>query len=514
MGYRGGTRRLQGSQGSQRSQRSQGSRESQERSESVRGQASRRPQGRGNQTRNSHPREIAAGDHQAQRRRLREQRLRRVRRMRMMMGCGLLAVALLTTALVWGRLQGKDSEAVPAGAALGDMDDTERLAEEEELMRTGSEGPAAPEDTRAPKSWEGNLPEIGAIYGIYVNEVGWSHFFADASYCMAPVDKHITAFRATVHNQPKDMTGTIEYSVNLSGSGWLDWTEDAGEGGDSAAAMPLEAISMRLTGELGEHYDILYSVLQNQAWTDWVRNGEEAGASGVGLRVDGFRISIVKKQENGISYAAGIDPTKPMIALTYDDGPSASATPRILASLKEHGGKATFFMVGKQAEKNMGIVKLMTEQGSEVANHTYDHKLMTKVPPEELASQLARANQIVSDASGISPVLMRPCGGAQNDAGMNVVGAISMPAVLWSIDTLDWKTRDAQNTVKTVLEQVKDGDIILMHDLYDATADASEILIPELVKRGYQLVTVSELASYRGGMLPGKTYSRFRPLAP
>ena len=214
------------------------------------------------------------------------------------------------------------------------------------------------------------------------------------------------------------------------------------------------------------------------------------------------------------SYAGGIDPTKPMVALTYDDGPSATVTPVILEALKQHGGKATFFMVGKQAERNMGLVRQMTEQGCEVANHTYDHTLMTKVPPEELASQLARTNQVVSDASGVSPVLMRPCGGARSDAGMNVVGAISMPAVLWSIDTLDWKTRDVQSTVNAVLEKVKDGDIILMHDLYEATGEASKILIPELINRGYQLVTVSELASYRGGMLPGKTYSRFRPLTP
>ena len=86
-----------------------------------------------------------------------------------------------------------------------------------------------------------------------------------------------------------------------------------------------------------------------------------------------------------------------------------------------------------------------------------------------------------------------------------------MPAILWSVDTLDWKTRDASQTIQTVLENVKDGDIILMHDLYDATGDASETIIPELVSRGFQLVTVSELASYRGGMIPGKSYSQFRP---
>lgn len=471
---------------------------------------------------------------QIRRRRLREERIRKVRRTRALLCLGMLAICILAGVLVADRMKKASSGAdgqriakvsadaglVQANGAKNDAGgnesqpgapdgDNQENQQDQQSQESAAESAAA--ETKAPKSWEGNLPDVGAIYGIGVNNVGWSHFFADDSYCMAPAGSYVTAFRATVHNQPKDMTGTITYRVNLSGSGWLDWLEDAGEAGDVDGEMPLEAICMELTGELGENYDILYSVLQNQAWTDWVQNGAEAGASGVGLHVSGVRVSIVKKRADAPSYAGNIDPNKPMIALTYDDGPSASATPRILAKLEENGGRATFFMVGKQAERNMGLVKQMVEQGCEVANHTYDHTLMTKVPPDELASQLARTNQVVSDASGVSPILMRPCGGARSDAGMNVVGAISMPAVLWSIDTLDWKTRDAQNTIKVVLESVKDGDIVLMHDLYDATAEASETLIPELTKRGFQLVTVSELASYRGGMLPGHTYSRFRP---
>ena len=436
-----------------------------------------------------------------------ERRRRKVRIMRVTL-CFFVLVVCATAGVLVASLGKKNGGEVKTAVKNSVEGSLVQANTEQAETETGQTEPV----TEPPKSWEGNLPDVGAIYGISVNGVGWSHFFADDSYCMAPTGNYVTAFRATVHNQPEDMTGTITYRVNLSGSGWLDWQEDAGEAGKSDGEMALEAISMQLNGELGENYDILYSVLQDQAWTDWVQNGAEAGASGVGLHVDGIRISIVKKREGQPSYAGNIDPNKPMVALTYDDGPSASATPRILAKLQECGGRATFFMVGKQAERNMGIVKQMAEQGCEVANHTYDHTLMTKVAPAELASQLARTNQVVSDASGISPILMRPCGGARSDAGMNVVGAISMPAVLWSIDTLDWKTRDAQTTINAVLEGVKDGDIILMHDLYDATADASQTIIPELINRGFQLVTVSELSSYRGGMLPGKTYSRFRPL--
>ena len=108
-------------------------------------------------------------------------------------------------------------------------------------------------------------------------------------------------------------------------------------------------------------------------------------------------------------------------------------------------------------------------------------------------------------------MLMRPPGGAKNDVSMKTVGSMGMSAVLWSIDTLDWKTKNKQKTIDAVIGHVKDGDIILMHDIYSTTADAAVVLIPELTARGYQLVTVSELAAYRGGIVPGHKYSQFRP---
>lgn len=101
---------------------------------------------------------------------------------------------------------------------------------------------------------------------------------------------------------------------------------------------------------------------------------------------------------------------------------------------------------------------------------------------------------------------MRPPGGATSS---NIKSWVGMPSIIWSIDTLDWKTRDSASTQKAVLNHVKDGDIVLMHDLYKATATASQTIIPELIRRGYQLVTVSELAECRGGMKQNKSYSKF-----
>lgn len=444
-------------------------------------------------------------EQEERRKRIRQKRIQHVRRVRAAICFFGLAVCILVISLAVVGLKRSGKRRAEAKAA-------EVASAEAERVQAESESAAAEEERQA--KWEAELPDVGAIYGISVNEVGWSHLFADNSYSMAPAGSYVTAIKATVHNQPEGMTGTIAYSVNLSGTGWLDWAEDGQDGGAPDQTQPLEAVCVKLTGELGQYYDVLYSVLQNGGWTEWVMNGEEAGQCGVGLRVDGIRMSIVKRVEGQTSYAGGIDPNRPMVALTYDDGPSASETPKILECLKANGGRATFFMVGQKAAGNMGLVSQMAEQGCELGNHTFDHKLMTKVDPSELASQLARTNQVVSDASGISPVLMRPCGGARSDVGMNVVGAISMPAIMWSVDTLDWKTRDTQSTVQAILDNVQDGDIILMHDLYEPTAAASQTVIPELVNRGYQLVTVSELASYRGGMLPGHAYSKFRPKKP
>ena len=442
-------------------------------------------------------------------REIREMRARKARKMKLMrrrrriLLLGLLAICILTGVLV----------AAVSGAVRKRK--VEKAAMEAAALQESMSASAAEEESRAAEekqAYLASLPDMGAIYGIAVNGVGWSHFFADNSYSMAPANSYITAIRATLSGQPEGMSGTIRYRVNLSGTGWLDWQEDGNEAGDSAGSAPLVGIAMELTGDLGTYYEVLYSVLQDSQWTDWVSDGTEAGAVGVGLHVDGVRISVVKRTGSEV-YAGNIDPNRPMVALTYDDGPSPTVTPRILKCLQDNGGRATFFMVGQKVIKSPDVLKQMVAQGCEVANHTFDHTLMTKVSPTDLANQLVATNQAVSDACGISPVLMRPCGGAKTDAGMNIAGAISMPAILWSVDTLDWKTRDASQTIQTVLENVKDGDIILMHDLYDATGDASETIIPELVSRGFQLVTVSELASYRGGMIPGKSYSQFRPLS-
>ena len=352
-------------------------------------------------------------------------------------------------------------------------------------------------------------PKIG--YSLYISGQDWSQTVEDNTLLTLPAGRWATAVWAQLVDAPTNLT--LEYQANVSGSGWLDWVSEKTTFGTTQEETPLEAIRMRLGGLAADNYDLYYRVYQQNAWSDWAMNGEKAGQDEVGQWICGLRASIMPKGsgEPQETVVQGIDPTKPMIALTFDDGPRTEVTSRILDSLQANGGRATFFMVGNRVAANAAVVKRMVEQGCEVANHTYDHKYISKIGAAAIRQQLAATNQQVQAACGVTPTLMRPPGGYKDAASLATVGSMGMTAIMWSIDTRDWQHRNAQRTIQTVLSQVKDGDIVLMHDSHVATGDAAVVLIPELVARGYQLVTVSELASYRGGMVAGHSYSQFHP---
>lgn len=201
-----------------------------------------------------------------------------------------------------------------------------------------------------------------------------------------------------------------------------------------------------------------------------------------------------------------IDPDKPMVALTFDDGPFARSTGSILDTLKAHDAVATFFVLGNRVPDNADILKRMVNEGHQIGNHSLSHKQLTTLAVAELQYQIEKTQSAVKSVTGIEPVVMRPTYGSYND---ELRQSIDMPVILWSLDTRDWETREAAYVSKQVLENVRDGDIILMHDIYMSTADAVEIVVPELKSRGYQLVTISELYRARGVSLEaGKVYRR------
>jgi len=202
-----------------------------------------------------------------------------------------------------------------------------------------------------------------------------------------------------------------------------------------------------------------------------------------------------------------IDPEKPMVALTFDDGPFSTVGNRIMDCLAQYGGKATFYVVGNRCASYKEEMQRMVAEGHEIGNHTYSHKYLNKLGAAEIQSQIQKGNEAIQAAAGVGAATVRLPGGNKNDT---VLANVNAPMIMWSIDTLDWKTKDAQKTVDAVLNHVKDGDIVLMHELYNATGDAALQIIPALVDRGYQLVTVSEMANCRGGLEAGKVYYHFR----
>ena len=207
-----------------------------------------------------------------------------------------------------------------------------------------------------------------------------------------------------------------------------------------------------------------------------------------------------------------IDPTKPMIALTFDDGPSEH-TLRILRVLAKYDARATFCVQGYNVETYPEIVKLAVAQGHEIASHTWSHPNLTEISASRVRSQLQRTNDIVAQvADGYQIKVLRPPYGATNKNVRSICADMDMIIAHWQIDTLDWEHRNANKTYKNIVTKARPGAIILCHDIYENTAIGVEKAIPELIEQGYQLVTVSELMSFhKDGAKPGTVYSHLDP---
>lgn len=204
---------------------------------------------------------------------------------------------------------------------------------------------------------------------------------------------------------------------------------------------------------------------------------------------------------------AAIDPDKPMIALTFDDGPAVNtdSSDRILDVLEKNNAKASFFMVGYYASQNPDNVKRKAELKMELGNHTWDHsRYGNEVTPDDIR----RTSNQIHDITGQFSTCFRSPGGMTTPAILTECAEENMAAYYWSIDTQDWNSRNADAVYHSVMDNVKDGDIILMHEIYDSTADAVERMVPELIAQGYQLVTCHDLITLKGGAepVPGTQY--------
>ena len=277
------------------------------------------------------------------------------------------------------------------------------------------------------------------------------------------------------------------------------------------------------------HYDP--TTASRQTKTGW----QKKGSSDVFIDKDGKEVSdgvgeldgkfyLIKNgkpqepgmtlQDNNIYYVGeeglitrAVYGDKPMVALTFDDGPS-KYTEQILDVFKEYDARATFFINGEDVESYKNAIIREHAEGHVIGNHTQNHKTLTKLSVKDIHSQISQTDDIVYDLCGVKTKYLRPPGGAVDE---KVKANVGMPMINWSVDTKDWSHDDAGKTLREIKKSTKDGSIVLMHDRMKSTAAAVKDIVPELLGRGFQLVTIEEMSLLRGGTQPGQVYFSFPP---
>ena len=182
------------------------------------------------------------------------------------------------------------------------------------------------------------------------------------------------------------------------------------------------------------------------------------------------------------------------VALTFDDGPSAATTPRVLDILRNHGAHGTFFVVGESVNRNAGILSRAVSEGNEIGVHTWSHIKMTGSSSERINSEVSRSIDAITAATGRTPRLIRPPYGATNASIVNsMFENYGLTSVLWDVDTRDWQHPGVDVVISRAVGNAHSGSIILVHDIHASTLAALEGIVSGLQARGFKLVTVSEL---------------------
>ena len=207
-----------------------------------------------------------------------------------------------------------------------------------------------------------------------------------------------------------------------------------------------------------------------------------------------------------------VDPLKPMIALTFDDGVCPENTPKMINLLGLNNARATFFILGYTIEGNESIIKQAARYGNEVLGHSWRHNNYTHMAAVDIREDILSTHQAINSVLGSSARLYRPPFGEINDSVLQVSAGLGFSAILWNLDPQDWLVKDAEEIYQYIMDNLQSGAIIVLHDVYSSTIEAMEQLIPSLIEKGYQLVTISELF-YHSGVTPspGEAYRYARP---
>lgn len=198
--------------------------------------------------------------------------------------------------------------------------------------------------------------------------------------------------------------------------------------------------------------------------------------------------------------AAIVNENGPVIALTFDDGPYPKVTGHILDVLEKNGVCATFFVLGSRIEGHEDMLTRMDELGCEIGNHSFSHADLTRLSKADCQRELSDTDAEIRRVTGHEASVVRPPYGYYNKTVMSAVGR---PLILWTVDTNDWRGKAPGEIADYVIQQAKEGSVILMHDQQTQTADAMEMIIPTLIDEGFRFVTVSELIRLTGGQCKG-----------
>ena len=163
-------------------------------------------------------------------------------------------------------------------------------------------------------------------------------------------------------------------------------------------------------------------------------------------------------------------------------------------------------MLGLQLEIYPEQAQYVAQKGHQLGNHTYSHPDLTRISVEEVIMEIEKTNQLIFDVTGVHSTVVRPTYGLVNEESS---AAIKYPLIHWNLDSIDWKSRDKNAVIDSVMRDVKDNSIIIMHDIYESTAEAVEYLLPVLANQGYEFVTIDELARLNGVQLEASELYRF-----